>query len=519
MNVLLSLVIHTANLLGIFTDPFEFAGDYGPEINPTREKVFEWVVSKEALAKNLSDSEIRKVMDESDATEQAITDYRNSLILQAIEEEKAYGPTLSDLITPELIEGLKNKQIELQKIGFTGSDLEKILHFIEFYKDQKIFRFLRNNPPELLSLDKALRDQAAKEGKAFDLPILGSTKSLEGENSTELKKNLIDAVFKKETFALTKPEPYINQALSKLDKDYLKQFLRKGNNQDLEVFSSPAGQVFFYWMYQALNLHLISINSEIIDSVNQVKELFAKSLGNLEARADALKEKLLASGSGVLFTQEADALVTKILTHEGVFLPIDLQNPMDGTLVFLRSDLWEPDYEIISFEGYEGFKGGRINAILAKRKDSHQPFLLASSHGHSTKPEDARLQMTLIMEKFWQLSDGSLQLLVGIDANTKTEGDVKLFQEHLDTLGLVSTRAGPTTVKRRMVTPQHSKAGRYAIDEEDYLITLKPESGGQLQFSHITVGFKEEKADLNTPLPNLDNPSDHYPVGAKMIPL
>jgi hypothetical protein len=83
--------------------------------------------------------------------------------------------------------------------------------------------------------------------------------------------------------------------------------------------------------------------------------------------------------------------------------------------------------------------------------------------------------------------------------------------------GLVATHAGPTTVKKRMVTAQHAKAGRFAVDEEDYLITLKPDKGGLFLFSHLTVGFKEEKPDADIPLPNLDNPSDHYPVGAKLL--
>jgi hypothetical protein len=156
---------------------------------------------------------------------------------------------------------------------------------------------------------------------------------------------------------------------------------------------------------------------------------------------------------------------------------------------------------------------------LATKKDSGQRFLLASGHGHSTRSEGGRLQIQLVMEKFHQLSDGSLQLLIGIDANIKTQNDVFLFKEHLEKLGLTSTQAGPTTIKRRMVTAQHSKAGHFAVDEEDYLITLKPELGGHLQFSHVTIGFAEDKADISHPLPNIHNPSDHYPVGAEMIPL
>lgn len=518
MNLLLSIVIHTANILGIFTDPFEFEGDYGPEVNPTRQQVFELVVSREALAKNLSNLQIKELM-EGSASEQEVRDYRNFLVAQAVNEEREYGPTMSQLVNPELIEEIKRKQVELQEVGFTDSDFEKILHFIENYKDQKVFRFLRNNPSELLSLDKTLRDKAAREGKTFDLPILGSTKSLEGKNNLELKRNLIDAVFAKETFALTKPQDPIKQSISKLNKNYLNEFFgENANNQDLEAFSSPLGQVFFYWMYQALNLHLISINPDMIEQVNKVKDIFAHTLGDSTTRANTFKDKLIASNSGVFFTQESDALVPEALINDGLFLPVDHQNPQDGTFVFLRSDLWEPEYEIISIEGYDGFKAGRVNVILATRKGTGQQFLLASGHGHSTKPEDGRLQISLIMEKFHQLSDGNLQLLIGIDANTKTEEDVKIFKEHLDVLGLTSTQVGPTTIKKRMVTAQHSKAGRFAIDEEDYLITLKPENGGQLQFTHVTVGFKEENADTNKPLPNIDNPSDHYPVGATMAP-
>jgi hypothetical protein len=68
-----------------------------------------------------------------------------------------------------------------------------------------------------------------------------------------------------------------------------------------------------------------------------------------------------------------------------------------------------------------------------------------------------------------------------------------------------------------MVTVQHSKAGRFAVDEEDYLITLKPENGGTFVLSDQTVGFSDQKPDTTEPLPNINNPSDHYPVGATLI--
>lgn len=494
MSLILFIVVHTANVLGIFTDPFEFEGDYGPEVNPIRQKVFELVVAKEALSK--TDPHAR-------------------------EEDLEHGPTLLELVTPALIEEIKKKQQELQGFGFSEKDLNKIFHFLKRYESNKVFHFFRNSPAELLSFDKMLRDKASREGKNFDLPILGSTQILTGKNSFELKVNLLDAVFTEETLGLAKSEDLLKKALTKLDEGFLQEFFGKeASNRDLEAFCSPAGQAFFYWVYQALNLHLVSADPGLIEQINKVKDTFAHTIGDPEARAHTFKEKLLVADSGVVFTQESDMFVPQALTEEGLFLPIDRQNPEDGCFVFLRSDLWEPDYEMIIIDDYEGYKKGRMSVILATRKETGEKFLLASCHGNSTKPEDGRLQISLVKEKFHQLSQENedLQLLIGIDANTKTEEDVRALREHLDNLGLVATNVGPTTIKRRMVTAQHAKAGKVAVDEEDYLITLKPENGGRFLFTHPTVGFKEERPDVNKPLPNVDNQSDHYPVGATLRP-
>jgi hypothetical protein len=518
MHLMLSTVIHTANILGIFNDPFEFAGDYGSEMNPTRQKVFELVASSEALAKNLSDSEVEELMGAGSFSAKEISDYRNLIVKQAVDKEKEYGPTLSELITPELLEEIKKKQIEFE-VRFASSDLERIFDFIERYKDQKIFRFLRNTPPGFLNLDKTLKDQAAREGKAFDLPMLGSTGLLNGKDGFELKKNLIDTIFTEKTFLLTTPQNSLKKTLNGLKTNYSREYLGDNAiNEDLETFTSPAGQIFFFWMYQALDLHLISdLNEDFINQVNTVKEIFASTLGNPQARAEAFRNKLIASDSGVVFTQESDAIVPQILTGDGLFLPIDHQNPLDGTFIFLRSDLWEPEYQVIPVNEYED--NGCMNVIVASRKESNQKFLLAACHGHSTKPEDGRRQISLVMEIFNELSkQENLQLLIGTDANTKSLKDVQMFKEHLDSLGLIATDVGPTTVKRRMVTAQHAKAGRFAIDQEDYLITLKSENGGQLQFSHVTVGFQADMVDTSRALPNIDNLSDHYPVGAVMVP-
>jgi hypothetical protein len=287
------------------------------------------------------------------------------------------------------------------------------------------------------------------------------------------------------------------------------------------VFTTPAGQVFFYWLYQSLNLHLVSQNEGMISQINKVKQIFVDTLGNPTQRAQMFRDKLIVADASIVFTQESDAIVPQLLAEDGIFHPVDTQNPADGTFVFLRENIWKPTYQIITIDDYEGYERGRLNVILATKKDTGEKFLLASSHGNSTRAEDGRLQIAKIVEKFHQLTklpeNKDLQLVIGIDANTKSEEDVELLREHLQSLGLVATSVGPTTIKKRMVTAQHSKAGRFAVDEEDYVIVLKPENGGLYQMVNPSVGFREEKPDPTITLPNIDNPSDHYPVGTTLF--
>lgn len=522
MNSLLCLVVFTTNILGSFNDPFEFDGNYGDEVKPIREYVFEQVVSREAIASNLTDFQILQYMTNKTPSTDDIQQYRQELVEEAIQEDLQHGPTLSQLISPDLIEQLLKKQQELQNDGFSETDLANILYFLDRYQDQKIFSFFRHNPSDLLSLDKILRDKAARDGRNFDLPILSSTEPLKGESAFELKAHLLESLFTKETLSAVKSKDKLKDAIEKLDPIFLKQYLgQDADNADLLIFTTPAGQVFFYGLYQFLNLHLISQNEAMISRINKVKQIFVNTLGNTVERAQIFKDKLIAADAIVVFTQESDAIIPQLLTEDGIFHPVDSQNPADGTFVFLRGNIWEPAYQIIAIDDYEGYERGRLNVILATKMDTGEKFLLASSHGNSTRAEDGRLQIVKIIEKFHQLSklpeNKDLQLVIGIDANTKSDEDVGLLRDHLQSLGLVATSVGPTTVKKRMVTAQHSKAGRFAVDEEDYVIVLKPENGGHYQMTNPTVGFQEEKPDLTIALPNIENPSDHYPVGTTLF--
>lgn len=522
MNPILSFIVFTSNILGSFNDPFEFDGNYGDKINPVRAYVFEQVVSKEALAANQTDIQIVQEIGFENPSLDEILDYRQQRIKNAILEDLQHGPSLKELVPFALIEQLQKKQQELNNTGFTETDLANILYFLDRYQNQKIFSFLRHNPSDLLSLDKILRDKAAREGRNFDLPILSSTALLKGENALELKEHLLESLFTQETLNNVKSKDKLEEAIKSLDPHFLKKFLgQDAENADLAVFTTPAGQVFFYWLYQSLNLHLISEDQGMISQINLVKQLFADTLGNPVERARTFRDKLIAADASIVFTQESDVIVPQLLTKDGLFHSVNGQNPADGTFVLLRGDHWEPSYEVISIEDYDGYNRGRLNVILAARKGSGERFLLASGHGNSTKAEDGRFQIAKVVEKYHQLielpENKNMQLVIGIDANTKSEEDVALLRNHVESLGLFATNVGPTTVKKRMVTAQHSKAGRFAVDEEDYVIVLNPENSGLYQMANSTVGFREEKPDPMVTLPNIDNPSDHYPVGVNLL--
>ncbi len=123
---------------------------------------------------------------------------------------------------------------------------------------------MRNCPSDLLKLDKTLKDNAARDEKDFDLPLLNSIEPLLGCTAHELKENLMNKLFMPEILHATKSEATISKAINNLDENFLKQFFTvNAKNQDLYVFCTPIGQIFFYWLYSALNLHLIAENHRI----------------------------------------------------------------------------------------------------------------------------------------------------------------------------------------------------------------------------------------------------------------
>jgi hypothetical protein len=490
--------IITANILGIFYSPFEFAGQYGSEMDLLRKEIFDLILPREPFARNLADDEAKE-----------------RLLQEAMQWDANYGPTIEELIPEEMIFALREKQKELQDPSFTEEDLERFIDFLQKYKDQKAFHFLHNTPAGSLGLELALRNDAAFSGKNLELSILDSPKLLEGKNSLELKKNALDELLSKHVLNdLTKGSEAQQKMLNKIPPDYLSRYLGKeAQTKDLDFLLTRSGQPLFFWFYHTLNLHLISQDPNLIEKVNRVKTIFADTIGNPKTRAALFKKRVDENGFGVVLTQECDRMVVEAFATD--FWPLDGQNQTSGTFVFLKKDLWEKPEPLTIDAPYEGLRKGKVNPVLAKNKITGEMFLFAACHGDSNDASDGRYQVRLVKEKFDELQKlyPELNLVIGIDANTKSEEQVAALRDELDELGLEATNVGPTTIKQRMLTAQSHKTARFARDEEDFLITLK---GGKYKLANPLVGFSQEKPDPNRCLPDIGNPSDHYSVGATL---
>ncbi len=69
---------------------------------------------------------------------------------------------------------------------------------------------------------------------------------LEGKDSTELKRALLDRIFTHETFAAVKSEDALRQGIARLDAAFLEKYLGAGaETSELQIFCTPTGQCSF----------------------------------------------------------------------------------------------------------------------------------------------------------------------------------------------------------------------------------------------------------------------------------
>jgi len=482
------LLVACGNIGGLLSGFDEYVGDYGPQINGVKAEVSELISGKSTGCKPQT--------------------------AENIQADLNHGPTLGQLITaPELDEMI----YMAAKNGFNVENMMAVKPFFEKYATSRIFYALRRLPTPLTSIDKTLRDRAKETPEGFTLGILSSpapmivenalTRALLtpevlacAENAASMKKKLT-------TWQDTKPQ-FVRAALAGLQACL-------GNNvtatlEDFAPFQTPEGQVFLYLIYQRTNTRILTTHKPgFIDAINRTKRAFAASaLGNPELRAQTFLQKV--KNSSVFFTQECDVALRQTF-ESSHFVSTANQISSDGSFIFLNKNDWENKYEVLLNDGE-----GKAVKIIATRKGVDQRAYLASIHGSAKDANHARTLISEIYADFVERAkkDPTLQLIIGVDANSNTPKDEADLLQLLNQLGLHAAEILVTTTKQRDVSIQHDKVGEEVVARKDYIITLKSHA-----FKDLTTAFEARPLSKDTKLPTIGMPSDHATIGARIVPI
>lgn len=381
-----------------------------------------------------------------------------------------------------IIDKLTNSQILLKQL-INQDHINKFVNYTEKIGGNKlkVINFFNTMEYNLVATDyiKTKKIVLDKYINDFNLPILGSIIKL--KHNRNLQSELIDNLFD------------YNLLL------HIRTILKQKNQPEFFI-----EHIILYWIYQSIYLEEIKINN-LYQDVNITKTWFKNNLGNQEYRSNSISSEIIYNNCNVLFTQEAHPLLQKKLC-DFKFLPILKQNGIDGTLVFLDSDIWYSNYQIIKIPKY--VNNGKINAIIAKLKNTNEQFMLCSCHGKSTDYKDAINQIQDIQKIWSTFYKNTTKLVIGIDANTKHVNEIYEFCDVIESLNLkVQNNINiPTTIKKRILTAQHEKLNHEYQICEDYIITSKLQ---EYKNQNVYVGFNSKINDI---IPNKLNLSDHYPV-------
>lgn len=462
----------------------------------------------------------------------------------------------------DALEGLRhtlNNDAELSR-----EDIQNFKDFIRKFGDQKIFAFLHgvkdtdaarknNGTNSLLKLELTLIQAKEKGGNVPSLPLLDTSGVLE-ESADGGKLALLQSVFQtsiadimlarnlrdleeEEAVARKKTakERFGPDVICKAIRDNLDLSLLKHADgravkpEELDFFSTCGGQRIFFWLYHAMDLHLAS-GVATIKEINDGKKTFAGITGTPQERAAKFVKDLVASNVGVLATQECAKDCADALTREPTFLERRLGTHKQffnavvnaqgvgktGTTIFLREDLWEKEVQVIQHGHLDDKKKtDKLVLVVATAKKTGDKFLHVSIHGDSSVAKDGREKIAEAVKQFKLLKERrgneDLELLIGIDANTKKQMDIGALQEQLTELGLYATEVGSSTIKIRALTVQQTKAGDRVDAPGDHVITsaLNPK---RYKAVETLLAGKRVRARAGMALPNMEYSSDHLTV-------
>ncbi len=487
----------SCNTLEKADSPFEFQGKLGSQTDAKQEILdFLTPLSAKVRSQNGSVKEIKnaesKMLRESPLFKQLLTQENLEIFKQLI----ANSPLRDEFYTV----------------------LPELDAFTNIVKEYPSVLFLADAP--IAKIDKYM---------CGNLPTVTSTALLEGANSKELVTCLTQAIFVDQwtgtQLAIDRTQLQSDVIKKSLKKTYSSQNIERlfGLNssqhlkvEDFQFFTTMVGQIFLYWMQNAFLLQKVSVKGpELLKTINIVKDAYKKTISDDQARAQFYIGQLNEIKASVVATQECHKAIYAGLCNQYQDPVNDLhQNPLDGTMVFLKKGDWQEGKTISLIDGDKSWEvKGRINGVLAKHINSQIPYLIFSVHSDAKDEQVAFEQIKSILStyKFHQKQNNNLILLVGIDANIKKT--TAAFEDFLDANKLVHTGSlGVTTLKERAITTQYAKAGLKVKSKGDYIL-----AGAETLSAEITNQRLGISSDLDLQLlPSGDCPSDHFPITAQI---
>lgn len=448
-----------------------------------------------------------------------------------------------------VIRELKRLQGELNtpdNMLLTDEDIANFAGWIKKFGKADPFNFLHGITPkfapyEVAKVDGTTETRTKVDGTTSMLKLEGPTVvkphalpflASDEEVSQTPKLTFLNTVFKKEFFEVLKseaqkdkfaPEVIQRNIAKELDLTVLRD--KDGNlvtEADLQFFCTPAGQLLFYWLYNAEEFDLVEKAGITPDKFNTMKAAFKRLKGTPQTRAAKfVKDDVLAFGVNVLHAQECSKVYADELAKNGFhveyypdsFCVQGKEHSKEATFtnVFLHKKYWK-NIQFIQHHFQEN--PAKLVVVLATERKTNDEFLHVSIHGDSKNPNEGlnRIKEAIRIFKEVQAQKGhqDLSMLIGMDANTKTPQARAALTDLMAAEGLQMTDFGPTTIKIRALTTQQPKGGERVKDSGDHVATGSLAKHGWKVIGNF-LGGKAKRAKIEL-LPSIKNPSDHFTV-------
>lgn len=511
--------------------PFEMHGKRGQPRDTTLAQVRENVVPATAITKHATDQEIAEY-----CSAHGLKNSRTEAIKHATQRDKKHGSTLSQDLPQELQAELFGPIAAQLK-----ADKQNVKDLAAYYANnanESKFYSLRYGVTAFLKPDKAARDND------IQLPILDSFVQLEGNNPTEIKRNLMHQVmtpdFLQNCTTMQKPEAtwkrylptVVSNALkTKADDQINKENAAKNKTEAtlykavmekdpaLAPFTTPFGQqvrIFQYWCNELENALRVASKEDI----NEIKKHAKKTIGCPELKANILRQQALNQKSSIIAIQEANETIIRGVTRNNDFvMPQGQFLKQNDTVIVLDPKVYS-DFKAVAYPDYARFSRGALNGVVTRHTASGNLVHAVCCHASSSDPKDANEVLKAAKNRHKELEQAygeKIYLVVLGDQNVKNKDKKDYEKEHRDAVaanGFVMTSDKViTNVKTRLITAQPSKAEEKVISSGDHVYGLAEQVN---TIRDIQVGFSQGYLPETTPLPNteLEDPykwelSDH----------